>query len=74
MKNYVVRYRPAPCVEQTRELMVEASGIEQAIEKARRLLALRYPNYRLTGAWPGMDFDSDSEELYALVERLRAER
>jgi len=74
MKNYVVAYRPALCVEQTRELMVEAPSIEQAIEKARRLLALRYPNYRLTGAWPGMDFDSDSEELYALVERLRAER
>ena len=61
-------------MEQTRELMVEAPSIEQAVDKARRLLGLRYPNYRLTGAWPGMDFDSDSDELYSLVERLRAER
>jgi len=74
MKNYVIAYELGPQVENTRELMVEASGIEQAIEKARRLLALRYPNYRLTGAWPGMDFDSDSDELYSLVQRLRAER
>ena len=74
MKNYVIAYRPGPQVENTRELMVGAPSIEQAIEKARRLLSLRYPNYRLTGAWPGVDFDSDSEELYALVERLRAAR
>lgn len=73
MKNYVVAYRLAPCVEQARELNVEAPNIAQAIEKARRLLSLRYPNYRLTGAWPGMDFDSDSQEIYTLAARLGRE-
>ncbi len=65
MKNYVIAYRPGPHVENIRELLVEASSIEVAVDKARRLLFLRYPNYRLTGAWPGMDFDSDAEEIFA---------
>ena len=74
MKNFKITYRIGPQVQEKRELLVESTSAELAVEKAGQVLALRYPHHRIVNVAPGMDFASDAREIYAPVQRLRAER
>ncbi len=64
MKTYCIRYRLAPSVEETKDLLVQAPDSATAAEKAREVLRLRYPHFVIQGIYPGLSFDSDPQQLY----------
>lgn len=67
MKTYCIRYRLAPRVQEYKDLLVEAPEARTAVEKARQVLSLRYPHHIIMGVFPGLEFASDSAEIYGRV-------
>jgi len=49
VKTYRILYRIGPHVPELKELEVDAVDNLAAVDRAREILALRYPHYRLFG-------------------------
>jgi hypothetical protein len=64
MTTYRVLYRIGPRVGEVKELEVDAPSGQAATLRAREVLALRYPHYRLVGVYAAGQAASESAELY----------
>ena len=67
MRTYRVLYRIGPQVGEVKELEVDAPSGQAATSRAREVLALRYPHYRLVGVYEAGTTGREAAEPYRLA-------